>query len=107
MDETLRSPGGGIRVKTTERGLPTALDLAESELARQPMDLANEILALCRLSGMRLQVARRNALIRAGAGTGVIRTLNLATPEEMQRFRSESFGADEPDDEAETWLEQR
>lgn len=93
---------GGIAVRTTERGLPTQLKIGAAEMSRAPEDLAREILSLCRLSAMRLQVARRRELRTHGFSSEVIRGLNLATEEKLaaaeQQARADS---DEP---PETWL---
>ena len=102
MDGSLRSPSGGIQVRTTERGLPLALKLDERELSRPPMELANEILALCQLSGRRMQVARRNDLMALGVSAAVIRGLNLSTAEELERAESELRG--DVDADTHTWL---
>jgi hypothetical protein len=99
--QQVRSHGGTISVVTTERGLPISLRLDAVELEKPPQQLANEILALCRLSAARAQVARRNELIAKGFSASVIRGLNLATVEELARVEAEVLG--DEDDLPPTW----
>jgi hypothetical protein len=89
------SRGGGISVTTTERGLPIGLKISARELSRTPQDLANEIMALCQLSAVRQQVARRRNLVARGVGHTVIRSLNLATEEDLAEAEAEVQGDDE------------
>ena len=103
MDGSLRSPGGGIQVSTTERGLPVALKLDARELKRPAAELADEILALCELSGRRLQVARRRELVARGVSAAVIRGLNLCTEDELAQAETRFHGNDEGDT-PDTWL---
>ena len=89
-------------MRTTERGLPLALRLDEAALMRPSQQLAGEILALCRLSAARAQVTRRRELVEKGFDTTVIRSLNLATEEELLRAEQEALADD--DDQPPTWL---
>ena len=98
----VRSANGAIAVRTTERGLPLALRLDESTLKTPPQQLAAEILALCRLSAARAQVARRQALIEKGFDATVIRGLNLATEDDLVRAEEEVFAGD--DDLPPSWM---
>ncbi|WP_246398094.1 hypothetical protein [Mycobacterium vicinigordonae] len=95
---------GTIAVATTERGLPTALKIDRSELARPPQELAAEILALCRLSALRAQVAYRRGLADKGFSQSTIRELGLPTDEELARAEQELFGDDEDNELPETWM---
>jgi len=99
---TITSRSGGVAVKTTERGLPTQLKIAASEMSRAPEDLAREILSLCQLSAMRLQVERRRDLLAQGFPPAVVRELRLATEDDLAAAEGKARG----DDEAlpETWL---
>jgi hypothetical protein len=99
--QPVHSRAGTISVATTERGLPVSLTLDAVELQKPPQQLANEIMALCRLSAARAQVARRRELIEKGFSAAVIRGLNLATEEELARAEEETFGDD--DDLPPTW----
>lgn len=91
----------GIAVQTTERGLPTKLRIGATEISRTPEDLAREILSLCQLSAMRMQVARRRDLQARGFDTGVIRGLNLATEEDLAKAEEDTRGDEGP---PATWL---
>ncbi len=51
MAQPVQSAGGTISVHTTERGLPVALRLDPVELKKPPAQLADEIMALCRVVG--------------------------------------------------------
>jgi hypothetical protein len=99
----LRSPSGGIEVRTTERGLPVALKIGERELTRPANELAAEILFLCQLSGRRQQVSRRRELAAGGVSATVIQGLNLATEDALERAEARLHELDE-DAEPDTWL---
>jgi hypothetical protein len=101
QQQPVRSPGGTVSVRTTERGLPVDLRLDAVELEKPPQQLANDIMALCRLSAAQAQVARRRELIERGFSATVIRGLNLATEEELVRAEEEVLGDD--DDLPPTW----
>jgi hypothetical protein len=95
MTQPMRSRTGTISVLTTERGLPVGLRLDAAELAKPPEQLARDIMALCRLSAARAQVAHRRGLIEKGFSASVIRTLNLATEEELALAEEEAYGEDD------------
>jgi hypothetical protein len=101
-EQPVRSANGAIAVRTTERGLPLALRLDGAALAQPPQQLANEILALCRLSAARAQVARRRDLAAKGFDPSVIRTLRLATEEELSQAEELAYAGD--DDLPPNWL---
>ncbi|OMC08455.1 hypothetical protein A5736_06545 [Mycobacterium sp. SP-6446] len=90
---------------TTERGLPTQLKIGTSEMSWAPEDLAQEILSLCQLSALRLQVARRRELLKRGFGPAVVRGLNLATEEALAEAEEAARGDDEGPPE--TWMTSR
>jgi hypothetical protein len=92
-------------VRTTERGLPTQLKIGAAEMSRAPDDLAREILSLCQLSALRLQVARRRDLLKRGFSLAVIRGLNLATEEDLAEAEEAARGDD--DGPPETWMTSR
>jgi hypothetical protein len=94
--QPVQSRGGTISVLTTERGLPVALRLDPTELTKPPQQLAHDIMALCRLSAARAQVARRHELAEKGFSPAVIRGLGLATEEELSQAEDEAL-ADEED----------
>lgn len=84
-----------IRLRTTERGLPTAMSIAPQALSMSPDDLARHVLALCELSAHRAQVARRRHLVANGCPADVVDGLNLS---------AENTSADEYDELPATWL---
>ena len=94
-----------ISVITTERGLPTHLKIGATEMSRAADDLARDILSLCQLSALRLQVARRRDLMERGFSSTVIRGLNLATEEELAEAEEAARGNDEGPPE--TWMSSR
>ncbi|OBG99287.1 hypothetical protein A9X04_03135 [Mycobacterium sp. E3247] len=90
--QPVRSLSGTICVRTNERGLPVALHLDAVELNKPPERLAAEILALCRLSAARAQVARRRTLAEMGFGATAIRELHLASESDLARAEQDTFG---------------
>ncbi|MGV9801327.1 hypothetical protein ACWDTP_25110 [Mycobacterium sp. NPDC003449] len=100
--QPVQSPGGTISVHTTERGLPVALRLDAAELKKPPEQLANDIMALCRLSAARAQVTRRRELAEKGYDAAAIRPLRLATEAELARAEEDALGDD--DDLPRTWV---
>lgn len=92
---TARSPSGSIAVATTERGLPTALKIDPRELKKPPQQLAGEILALCRLSAMKAQVAHRRELMDEGRSPELISDLKLASEQELAKAEEEMRGDDD------------
>jgi hypothetical protein len=94
-----------IAVLTTERGLPTQLKIGAREMSRAPDDLAHEILSLCQLSALRLQVARRRELVERGFSPAVIRGLNLASEEALAEAERVAQAADEGPPES--WMTSR
>ncbi|OBJ12630.1 hypothetical protein A5624_10235 [Mycobacterium sp. 1482292.6] len=103
MEGSLRSPDGGIQVRTTERGLPIALKLDQRELSKPPAQLAREILLLCELSAKRMQVVRRRSLIANGFSPAVVHDLNLSTEEELVQAESQ-LRDDDPDGASDTGM---
>ncbi len=101
MAHPVQSPGGTISVHTTERGLPVALRLDPVELKKPPTQLAEDILALCRLSAARAQVERRRDLAEKGYSASVIDPLRLATEDELARAEEDVLG--DEDDLPTTW----
>ena len=98
----IQSANRAISVRTTERGLPLALRLDDTALMMQPQQLAREILALCRLSATRAQVARRRELVEKGFDASVIRGLQLATEEDLNR--AEQAALDDTEELPPTWM---
>lgn len=100
----VRSRTGTIAVVTTERGLPTALKIDRTELARPPHELAGEILALCKLSALRAQVAYRRELEAKGFTASVIRELGLPTDDELAHAEDELFDEEDDEEPPATWM---
>ena len=96
MTQPVQSRSGTISVRTTERGLPVALRIDAVELKKPPDELARDIMALCRLSAARTQVARRHDLVEKGFSAPVIHSLQLATEDELSRAE-EAVHSDEDD----------
>ncbi|WKG03096.1 hypothetical protein [Mycolicibacterium sp. HK-90] len=101
MTLPVQSPGGTISVRTTERGLPVALRIDPAELKKPPAQLADEIMALCRLSAARAQVERRRDLTEKGYSTSVIDPLRLATEDDLARAEDQVLG--DEDELPTTW----
>jgi hypothetical protein len=100
--QPVHSRSGTISVLTTDRGLPVALHLDAVELKKPPEQLARDIMALCRLSAARAQVARRRELLEQGFSASVIRGLHLATEADLNRAMEDAVGDD--DDLPPTWI---
>jgi hypothetical protein len=103
MDGLLRSSGGGIQVRVTERGLPIALKLSQGELSKAPSQLARDIMLMCQLSAKRSQVARRHDLIARGFSPAVIDALKLSSEEDLARAEAD-LRAEDPEDLPDTWM---
>ncbi len=86
---------------TTEQGLPVALQIDPRELKKAPQHLANEILALCRLSAMRIQVAHRNEMKAQGSDLAIIDAMKLARESELIAAEDALFGDSELPD---SWM---
>jgi len=95
MTQPVRSHTGTISVLTTARGLPVALRLDAAELKKPPEQLARDIMALCRLSAARAQVARRRDLVEKGFSAAIIRGLQLATEEDLAGAEEELARAED------------
>lgn len=104
IDRPVRSPGGGIQVLTTDRGLPIRLKLEQRELNRAPQDLASEILALCQLSAKRSQVQIRQEMAARGTSPHILREMNLATEDEFNAAKAALFGDQGDDEPPATWM---
>ncbi len=100
--QPVRSRRGTISVLTTERGLPVALRLDAVELQKPPQQLASDIMSLCRLSAARAQVARRRELAEKGFSAEVVRSLHLATEEDLTRAEADVLG--DEDDLPSSWM---
>ncbi len=93
------STNGGLRVRANDQGTPLHIAIERTELRRQPQDLADAIVALCREAATTAGLRRRAELERAGVGADVLRALRLPEPPDPPAVppagRDESVG---------TWL---
>jgi hypothetical protein len=95
---SVQSSSGRITVRATDRGLPTALTIDRAELRRPPQELADEILALCRLSALHSQLGLRHELVEQGFDAAVLAALNLPTVEDVCHADRALRGDSENDD---------
>ena len=98
----VRSRTGSISVITTEQGLPVALKIDQRELAKPPQALADEILALCRLSALRQQIARRREILQQPYGAEAVRMMEMPTEEDLAAAEESVLGSD--DEPPTTWM---
>lgn len=80
-----RSRSGAIAVVTTPQGLPTAIAIDDSALAKDPAVLGTEILNLCRQSAMAAGIRWREELLAAGVERSVVESMKLPTPDDLAR----------------------
>ncbi|ATL65749.1 hypothetical protein [Nocardia terpenica] len=99
---TAESLTGAIVVRTTEQGLPTGISVERSELARDPAQLAGEILRLCQRSANRAGLARRAQLAAAGMTPEALALTGL--PTEADVARQEIVEEQDYDTEPQSWL---
>lgn len=71
------STNGGLRVRANDQGTPLGIAIEASELRREPQDLADAIVRLCREASVSAGLKRRAELERAGVGEQVIAALRL------------------------------
>jgi hypothetical protein len=100
--QPVQSRNGTISVRTTEQGLPLELHLDAVELKKPPEQLARDIMALCKLSAARAQVARRRELHEQGFSAAVLRGLHLATEDDL--VHAEEDAAGDEDELPPTWI---
>ncbi|MBS4101182.1 hypothetical protein [Tsukamurella paurometabola] len=90
------STNGGVRVRANDQGTPLHIAIERTELRREPQDLADAIVRLCREAATTAGLRRRAELERAGVGPEVLRALRLPEPAAVP--------APEADDAVGTWL---
>lgn len=96
-----RSRSGAIAVTTTAQGLPLAVRIDESQLAKAPQVLADDVLRLCKQSAMAAGVRLRAQLAASGMSPEVLESLDLPQPDDLARVEQ----ADDATDDAPTsWL---
>lgn len=99
---TATSRDGAIKVVTTETGLPTALNVDDSQLRRDPAILARDILRLCRQAAQRAGLERRAQMVEQGVPSGVIALFGLPDPDEVAR--AEIIAEVDDDYGTQTWM---
>ncbi len=77
------STNGGLRVRANDQGTPLHIAIERTELRREPQDLADAIVRLCRDAATTAGLRRRAELERAGVGPEVLRALRLPEPPEV------------------------
>ncbi|GAA1098224.1 hypothetical protein [Tsukamurella spumae] len=89
------STNGGLRVRANDQGTPLHITIERTELRREPQDLADAIVRLCRDAATTAGLRRRAELERAGVAEEVLRAMRLPDPPAPQ---------ERPDDAVGTWL---
>ncbi|WP_158636112.1 hypothetical protein [Tsukamurella sputi] len=74
------SANGGLRVRANDQGTPLQIAIERTELRREPQDLADAIVRLCRQAAITAGLRRRAELERAGVGADVVRAMRLPEP---------------------------
>ncbi|BDH58942.1 hypothetical protein [Tsukamurella sp. PLM1] len=74
------STNGGLRVRANEQGTPLHIAIERTELRREPQDLADAVVRLCRAAATAAGLQRRAELERAGVTEDVLRALRLPDP---------------------------
>ena len=90
------STNGGVRVRANDQGTPLHIAIEKTELRREPQDLADAIVRLCREAATTAGLRRRAELERAGVGSEVLRAMRLPEPV--------ATAARESDESVGTWL---
>ncbi|MEV4124620.1 hypothetical protein [Nocardia sp. NPDC049707] len=99
---TAMSRSGSISVRTTEQGLPLAVSVEPEELRRDPAELAQRIVRLCKQAANRAGLARREQLVAAGLSSEMLALTGLPKPEDVAR--QELADEEEYDEEPQSWL---
>ncbi|MBJ8338589.1 hypothetical protein JGU71_06810 [Antrihabitans sp. YC3-6] len=99
---TAVSKSGAISLRTTEQGLPISVAIERSELRRDPVALAQEILRLCKQSANRAGLLRREELVSAGIAKDVLDQMGLPKPEDVAL--DEAVDEWENDVEPQSWM---
>lgn len=95
--------GGEIVVTATEFGLPLNLHVDSGQLRRDPADLADDLLRLCRLAANRAGSARRTELTHLGLPDNALDLLGLPTQDTVER--TELGDEDSREYEPRSWLD--
>ncbi|MGC4994617.1 hypothetical protein [Nocardia salmonicida] len=96
--------GGGIIVTATDSGLPLAVRLTPDQLRRDPDDLGDDILRLCKLAANRAGLLRRSYLAELGVPDSALDLLELPSQRTVEQYElAEEF---EHGYEPRSWLDQ-
>ncbi|MFI6999125.1 hypothetical protein [Nocardia sp. NPDC050175] len=96
--------GGEIVVTATDSGIPLSVRVTQAQLRRDPNDLGDDVLRLCRLAADRAGLSRRTYLAELGFDERTMNLLGLPTPAAVER--SELVDEAERSYEPRSWLEQ-
>ncbi|MBU3068086.1 hypothetical protein KO481_42045 [Nocardia sp. NEAU-G5] len=77
---------GGIQLTATDSAIPLTLDVTADQLRREPRDLGDDLLRLCRLAAGRAGLARRSYLTEIGIPAHAVELLGLPTRTEVERM---------------------
>ncbi|MGF6882762.1 hypothetical protein ABIA39_001704 [Nocardia sp. GAS34] len=78
--------GGEIQLTATDSGLPLALRVSAAQLRREPRDLGDDLVRLCRLAAGRAGLTRRSYLTDIGIPAHAVELLGLPTQTEVERM---------------------
>lgn len=95
--------GGDIVVSATDSGLPLALRVRPDQLRRDPTELGDDILRLCRQAAGRAGLLRREYLSGIGVPDSALDL--LALPSRLQVEADELAGESEHGYEPRSWLD--
>jgi hypothetical protein len=76
--------GGEIQLSATDSGIPVALRVTADQLRRDPQDVGDDLLRLCRLAAARAGLTRRSYLADLGIPANALELLGLPTQEEVE-----------------------
>lgn len=96
--------GGEIVVTATDSGIPLSVRVTAAQLRRDPDDLGDDVLRLCRRAADRAGLSRRTYLAELGFAEHTMNLLGLPTPAAVER--SELADEAEHSYEPRSWLEQ-
>lgn len=94
---------GEIAVTTTEFGLPLRIRVRPPQLRRNPGELSEDLLRLCRLAANRAAMTRRSELAQLGLCDQALDLLGLPTPELVEQ--AELLAESQFDYEPRSWLD--
>jgi hypothetical protein len=78
--------GGEIQLTATDSALPLTLGVSAAQLRRDPRELGDDLVRLCRLAAGRAGLARRSYLTDIGIPAHAVELLGLPTQTEVERM---------------------